>query len=101
MPRSRLVINVGNLLELLGAVAACVGVGLLAGLAFALILAGILLVVGAELIYDQHVWRVPLPHRPRPRVWLAVWRRRMRRWSWPDRMRARLIILRGRRDAHS
>jgi hypothetical protein len=76
--RTRVVINVGNLLEVLGAASAVYGVARLAGLGFALVLAGILAVVAAELIYDGHAWRIPLPHRPRPRAWAQRRRRGLR-----------------------
>lgn len=66
--RVRLVVNVGNLLELAGASAAVYGLYRLAGLGFALLLAGVLAVAAAELVYDAHVWRLPLPRRPRPRL---------------------------------
>lgn len=64
-PRTRLAINAGNLLELLGAASAVYGLARVAGLGYGLMLLGVLLVVGAELVYDAKVWRVPLPHRPR------------------------------------
>lgn len=92
--RTRVVINVGNLLEVLGAGCAVYGVVILLGVGFALILAGILAVVAAELIYDQHQWRVPLPHRPHPKVWMATRRQDFRSWrlrkraAW-NRRRAR------------
>lgn len=78
--RTRLAINAGNLLELVGAGAVVYGVDRLVGLSWALVLAGILLVVAAELIYDSHVWRVPLPRRPRPRVKAREWRQRFVLW---------------------
>lgn len=80
MQRTRVVVNVGNLLELIGAGAAVYGVDRLVGLSWALILAGVLLVIAAELIYDMHTWRIPLPHRPRPRVWLLDKRQRFAMW---------------------
>lgn len=88
MRRTRLVVNVGNLLEVLGAGVVVVGVDRLAGLAWALVLLGVLLVVAAELVFDASVWRLPLPRRPRPgvrlverRQALVVWRaRRMVAW---------------------
>ena len=78
--RTRVVINVGNLLELAGAGVAVYGVDRLAGLAWALVLAGMLAVIAAELIYDAHVWRIPLPHRPRTRQRLCEWRQHVRVW---------------------
>ena len=91
--RSRLAVNAGNLLELAGAVCGVYGIDRLAGLSWALIAAAILFVAAAELIYDEHVWRLPLPLRPQPRRWmkerqqslsirwyrLRVWRRERRR----------------------
>lgn len=76
--RTRLVINVGNLLEVLGAASAVYGVARLAGLGFALILAGVLAVVAAEFIYDGRQAAIPLPHRPRPRAWAQRRRRGLR-----------------------
>lgn len=64
--RARLKVNVGNLLELVGAGAAVRGVDLIVGVGYALIVAAVLMIVAAELIYDGHVWSIPLPHRPRP-----------------------------------
>lgn len=90
--RTRLVVNVGNLLELAGAGATCYGVYRLAGLGFALVLAGVLAVVAAELVYDAHVWRMPLPHRPRPLA-RAVRARDAIRWRWL-RTRARRRVRR-------
>jgi hypothetical protein len=80
MQRTRLVLNVGNLLELVGAGCGVYGVGRLAGFAWALVLAGVLLVVAAELIYDGHLWRIPLPHKPEPRRWLLERRQRVEKW---------------------
>lgn len=93
--RTRLVINAGNLLELVGAGCAVYGVARLAGLGFALVLAGVLLVVAAELIYDSHVWRVPLPLRPQPRVRLRERRQSVEVW-WARRT-AGLVRWRARR----
>jgi hypothetical protein len=78
--RVTLVINVGNLLECLGAGALVYGLWRLAGLAAAMVLLGVLLVVAAELVYDEHVWRIPLPRRPRPGRRLAGSRGRLRAW---------------------
>lgn len=64
--RARLVVHVDNLLELVGAAAGVYGLYRLEGLAWALILAAVLLVVAAEFIYDGHAQAIPLPHRPRP-----------------------------------
>lgn len=64
--RYRLRINVGNLLELVAAAAACWGVYRLEGFAWMLILAAVLLAVGAEFIYDATALRIPLPHLPHP-----------------------------------
>jgi hypothetical protein len=75
--RTKLVLNVGNLLELAGAACGVYGVDRLAGFAWALVLAGVLLVIAAELIYDGHIWRVSLPLRPQPSRWLKE-----RRQGW-------------------
>lgn len=93
--RVRLAVNVGNLLELIGAAAAVYGVYRLVGLGFALVLAGVLAIVAAELVYDDHVWRLPLPRRPRPRArivrardtlrWQRLRRRARRRARWRAR----------------
>lgn len=64
--RSRVVLDLGNLLELAGVVLACFAVAQLAGAAWALLAGGVALIVGAELVYDGHLLRIPLPHRPRP-----------------------------------
>lgn len=93
--RTKLVIEVGNLLELAGAACAVVGVDRLAGFSWALVAGAILLVAGAELVYGDHpdpnappgtprVWKVPLPLRPQPSRWLKE-----RRQAWALR-RARL-----------
>lgn len=63
--RRRVNVNVGNLLELAGAGVGCYAVDRLAGLAWALVAAGVVLVVGAEFVYDSHVVRVPLLRCPR------------------------------------
>lgn len=89
MQRARLLINVGNLLELLGAGLAVYGVYRLAGVGFACVLAGVLAVVAAELIYDAHVWRVPLPRRPHPRRRLAEQRQRAHGWHVRQTLRFR------------
>lgn len=89
MPRTRLVVNVGNLLELLGCAAIAYGVSRIAGLGVALIVSGILGVAAAELVYDAHVWRVPLPHTPRPRARLARTGERLRWWRLRHKARRR------------
>lgn len=88
--RTRLRVNVGNLFEVLGALNVVGGVAWLVGLAYGLILLGVLLVVGAELIYDSTVLRIPLPHRPHPTVKLRAARVRFERWHW-DRRIKRLV----------
>lgn len=65
-PRTRLAVNLGNLLELAGVGIGVYAVSQLAGVAWALIVAAVTLVAGAELVYDGHVARLPLPHRPHP-----------------------------------
>ncbi len=68
MQRTRLAINAGNLLELIGAGLACYAVADLVGVGWSLLLAAVLILVAAELAYSNVVWRLPLPHRPKPRV---------------------------------
>lgn len=64
--RAHVVVNVGNVLELAGAAVGCYGVAVLAGVGWALVAAGLLLVAAAELVYDSHGLRIPVPRRPRP-----------------------------------
>lgn len=71
-PRHVVVVSVGNVLELAGAALACYALDRLAGTPAALLLGAVLLVVGAELLYDGTVVSFPLPRRPRP---LAAGRR--------------------------
>lgn len=80
--RSYLKINAGNFLEVVGAALGVYGLDRLAGFAWALILAAILFVVAAELIYDEHVWRVPLPVRPQPGKWVKARRQRIGLWRF-------------------
>lgn len=89
--RTRVAVNVGNLLELFGAACGVYGVAQLAGFKWALILAGVLLVLAAELIYDGHVWRVPLPRKPD----LHTWREERR-----QALQMRWYRLKARRRAH-
>lgn len=79
--RSWLAVNAGNLLELLGAACGVYGIDRLAGLSWALIAGAVLLVAAAELIYDEHVWRVPLPLRPQPSKWIEARRQRFTIWT--------------------
>lgn len=74
--RRHLRFGVGNILEMAGAGLACYAVSSLWGTPIALLVAGVVVVVAAELIYDAATLSVPLPLRPRPvaRV-VAVWRR--------------------------
>ncbi len=88
--RTHVVVNVGNLLELLGATATVYGVARLAGFAYGLMLLGVLLVAAAELIYDTHVWRLPVPHRPHPFTAARRLQTRVARWQW-DRQIRRLL----------
>ncbi len=81
--RTHVVVNVGNVLELAGAGVGCYGVAVLAGVGWALVAAGVVLVVGAELVYDSHGLRVPLPRRPRPV--LSATRCARRCWGGPVR----------------
>lgn len=96
--RTKLVLNVGNLLELAGAACGVWGVNRLAGFAWALVLAGVLLILAAELIYDGHLWRVPLPLRPEPSRWLKerrqVWA--LRRVALTTTVRQRAAALKAR-----
>lgn len=101
--RTKLVLNVGNSLELLGAACGVYGVDRLVGFAWALILAAVLLIVAAEFVYgeDPHapvpgtprVVRVPLPLRPQPSRWLKE-----RRQAWAVR-RATLPLKRFSRES--
>jgi hypothetical protein len=79
--RTQGAINVGNLLELVGAVCAVYAVISLAGVAWGILLAGILIVVAAELIYDEHVWRFSLPLRPQPSRWITERRQSAGLWK--------------------
>lgn len=74
--RSRLVINAGNLIEFIAGACAVAGVYGLAGVFWALIVTAVLLVIGAEFIYGDKPWRVPLPLRPQPQRWLKEQRDR-------------------------
>jgi len=65
-PRTRLRISVGNVLELAGAGVGCYAIDQLAGLRWALVAAAVLLIVGAELIYDALSLSLPLPRVPHP-----------------------------------
>lgn len=78
LQRTRLAVKVDNVIEIVGAAAGTYGVDRLVGFAWALICAGVLLVVAAEFIYEGRVAFVPLPRRPRPRVRLAEARQRAR-----------------------
>lgn len=82
----KLAINVGNLLELAGAVILVLGILKLAGDGWALIATAIVVLIAAEINYSDHVWRFPLPLKPQPRRWMTeqrqsfdVRRRRARR----------------------
>jgi hypothetical protein len=101
--RTKLVLNVGNLLELVGAGCGVWGVDRLEGFSWALILAAILLVVGAELVYGDHpdpdappgtprVLKIPLPLKPQPRRWATE-----RRQAWGLRRVALIAWVRRRR----
>lgn len=78
--RTKLAVNAGNLLELIGAACAVFAVAHLAGVEWGILLAGILVVVAAELIYDEHVWRFPLPLRPQPSRWARERRQAVEKW---------------------
>lgn len=97
LQRSRLVINIGNLLELVGAAAGVYGVYRLVGLAWALIAAAVLLIVAAEFIYDGRLVGIPLPHRPHPRRRIARFVNGGQRRFW--RLRFRVERWRARRTA--
>ena len=85
--RSRLRINVGNLLELVGVVCVVYGTARLAGLAWAIVVLGVSLVAAAELVYDAHTWRIPLPLKPQPRRWLLEQRQAL------EQHRERRVVL--------
>jgi hypothetical protein len=99
--RYRLNVNIGNLLELLGAAAAVYGLARLAGLAYGLILLGILLVVAAEFIYDSTVLRIPLPHRPHPITAVRGLPARIRKrvWTYRHGRQVAKIVRAARRSA--
>lgn len=78
--RTKLALNAGNLLELAGSACGVYGVYRLAGFGWALVLAGVLCVAAAELIYDEHVWRLTLPARPQPRRWVEERRQALGLW---------------------
>lgn len=78
--RTRLLINAGNVLEILGAASIVFGSSRLFGVGVAAIVAGVLVVLAAELIYDGHVWRVPLPHRPQVRQRVKARQFQLRMW---------------------
>ena len=91
-------INAGNVLELVGVACVAYGIDRLAGMAWAVVFVGVMLVVAAELIYGEHAWNIPLPHRPQPRIRLMelrqsyrVWRAR-RRWPHADRTAVREVM---------
>ena len=89
MPRSRLVVNVGNLLEVLGLVALVIGVLVLYGAGWALIVGGVLAVGSAQLLFDGIVAAVPLPRRTH-RVRRAAYRLRVGVRAGVTRVDARL-----------
>lgn len=63
--RSRLVVNIGNLIELAAVVALVWGVGLLAGRGWAFVTGGVLGILAAEFVYTDHAARLPLPRLPK------------------------------------
>jgi hypothetical protein len=67
----KLAINVGNLLELTGAVILVLGILKLAGEGWALIGTAVLVLIAAEINYSDHVWRFPLPLKPQPKRWVT------------------------------
>lgn len=94
------VAHLDDLLEFFGAIAICVAVGALVGFVWALLLAGVLAVVAANLVMsDGASYRIPLPRRrhrhlnfriPRPHIDLARRRasltidfRLLRKGIWP------------------
>ena len=54
------------MLELIAASMIVCGIYLLAGLGWCLISGGLTVVVGAEILYNNHIWTIPLPRRPHP-----------------------------------
>lgn len=92
--RIRIHIGVGDVLETAGAVIACVAVGHLAGLWWALLLAAVILVVAGNLIYAQHRLTIPLLARRDFRIAKATvqrpfFRARLRAAGWLRARRAR------------
>ncbi len=67
----KLVINIGNLLELIGAVVLVLGIYKLAGTGWALIATAILILIAAEINYSDLPLRIPLPLKPQPKRWLT------------------------------
>jgi hypothetical protein len=63
--RTRLRLSVGNWLELAAAGLAVYGVDALAGWRWSLLAGAAACAVFAELLYDETVLRIPLPHLPR------------------------------------
>lgn len=74
-------VSVGNVLELAGVGLLVYGVVELVGIAWGMIALAACAIVGAELIYDGTVARIPLPHKPevKRRVTEYKQRRKMRR----------------------
>lgn len=63
----RIVLNVGNVLELVGAGLGTWGAYLMFGLAISLIVGAVFILIGAELVYDGHTFEVPIWRSKRPR----------------------------------
>lgn len=63
--RGRLLIDSGNLMEMAGAGLGCYAISVLVSPIWALVAGAVCMIIAAELIYSGHVWRIPLPRRPR------------------------------------
>lgn len=64
--RSKLLIGVDNIMEILGATVLVLAIGFIFGWVWALLPLGVALLVGAEYAYTETSLRIPLPRRPHP-----------------------------------
>jgi hypothetical protein len=67
--RRYLNLHVGNVAQLVGAALTCYGVDHRFGLAWSMILAGVVLAVLANFEWDSAVWRLPLPAFDTRPIW--------------------------------